>query len=53
MSHSVVWVDDGWEVHGRLDGGYGVYDSHGLIEGPYGTMWEAIAAALRFPKYLP
>ena len=42
---------DGWEIHSRPDGGYGVYDDHGLVAGPYGTRQEAIAAALQLPKY--
>lgn len=44
---------DGWEVHSRPDGGYGVYDSHGLVAGPYGTRQQAIAAALQLPKHTP
>ena len=49
MSRDVDWVD-GWEIRSRPDGGYGVYDEHGLVAGPFGTRAEAIAAALRLPK---
>lgn len=52
MSHYVDWVD-GWEIHSRPDGGYGVYDSHGLVAGPYGRKEDALAAALRLPKHPP
>lgn len=41
---------DGWEVRPRPDGGFGVYDLHGLIAGPFGTRSEAIAAALDLPR---
>ena len=44
---------DGWEIHSRPDGGYGIYDSHGLVAGPYGTKRDAIAAALQLPKHKP
>ena len=40
---------DGWEVLQRPDGSYGVYDCHGMLDGPYGTPQEAMAAALRLP----
>ena len=49
---NVAFVD-GWEVRSREDGGFAVYDSHGLVEGPYGTKEAAIAAALRLPKHAP
>lgn len=52
MSHKVDWID-GWEIHGRPDGGYGVYDSHGLVAGPYGTKAAAMEAALQLPKHAP
>jgi hypothetical protein len=52
VSRHVDWVD-GWEIHPRPDGGYGVYDAHGLIVGPFGTKNEALAAALQLPKHLP
>lgn len=51
MSH-VDWVD-GLEIHSRPDGGFGVYDSHGLVAGPYGRKEDALAAALRLPKHSP
>ena len=43
-------VVDGWEVRFRADGGFGVYDSHGLLSGPFGRRDEAIAAARKLPK---
>jgi hypothetical protein len=49
---NVAFVD-GWEVRSRDDGGFAVYDSHGLLSGPYGTKEAAIAAALRLPKHAP
>lgn len=49
MSKLVDWVD-GWEIQLRDDHGYGVYDEHGLIAGPFGTERAAIEAALRLPK---
>ncbi|MDB5538847.1 MAG: hypothetical protein JWQ89_574 [Devosia sp.] len=52
MSHNAdCWVD-GWEVRDRPDGSYGVYDSHGLLAGPFGRQVEAMAAALQLPKYM-
>jgi hypothetical protein len=45
----VDWVD-GWEIHLRGDHGYGVYDEHGLIAGPFGTEAAAIQAAMLLPK---
>ena len=44
---------DGWEIHYRDDGGYGVYDEHGLIAGPFGTKQAALQAALLLPKRTP
>jgi len=41
---------DGWQVTERGDGGFGVYDEHGLIDGPFGTREGAIKAALLLPK---
>lgn len=49
MSKLVDWVD-GWEIRLRDDHGYGVYDSHGLVAGPFGTEKAAIQAALLLPK---
>lgn len=48
MDKETAWVD-GWEVRRRPDGSYGVYDSHSLLEGPFRTEQEAMAAALRLP----
>lgn len=41
----------GWEIHHRADGGFGVYDSHGLIAGPFGTKEAAFNAALLLPRH--
>lgn len=41
----------GWEIHLREDGGFGVYDSHGLIAGPFGTRQAAYNAALLLPRH--
>jgi hypothetical protein len=49
MSKIVDWVD-GWEIRLRDDQGYGVYDEHGLVAGPFGTEEAAIQAALLLPK---
>lgn len=43
----------GWEIHRREDRGFGVYDSHGLIAGPFGTREAAINAALLLPRHRP
>lgn len=45
------WVD-GWEIHYRDDGGYAVYDEHGMMAGPFGTRAEAIQAAMMLPKHI-
>ena len=37
MREKVAWVT-GWELRPRPDGGFGVYDLHGLIAGP---VWHA------------
>jgi len=52
MSKIVDWVD-GWEIRLRDDRGYGVYDDHGLVAGPFGTEEAAIQAALLLPKKRP
>jgi len=44
---------DGWRIVPTRDGGYGVFDDHGLLGGPYGSRAEAISAALRLPKPAP
>lgn len=41
----------GWEIHRREDRGFGVYDSHGLIAGPFGTREAAVNAALLLPRH--
>jgi hypothetical protein len=43
----------GWEIRSRPDGSFGVYDSHGLVDGPFGTKEEALTAALRLPRHPP
>ncbi len=48
MEKEVAWID-GWEVRKRPDGSFGVYDSHSMLDGPYGRKEEAMAAALRLP----
>ena len=45
----VAWID-GWEVRPRPDGSYGVYDYHGLLAGPFGTVTDAIVAARQLPR---
>jgi len=50
MSKVLDWVD-GWEIRIRDDHGYGVYDDHGLVAGPFGTEEAAIQAALILPKH--
>ena len=49
MSEKVAWVN-GWELRPRPDGGFGVYDLHGLIAGPFGTQEEAFEVAMKLPK---
>lgn len=48
-----VDIVDGWEIRPRADGSFGVYDDHGLVEGPYGHKVDALRAALRLPKPRP
>ena len=43
-------IVDGWEVRSREDGGFGVYDGHGLVSGPHWSKTEAIGAALKLPR---
>lgn len=50
MSNDTDFVG-GWEILSRPDGGSGVYDSHGLVAGPFGTKAEAIQAALKLPRH--
>jgi hypothetical protein len=52
MFGTVAWID-GWEIRPRPDGGFGVYDEHGLVEGPFGTKQEALMAASALPKRSP
>ncbi|WP_055045603.1 hypothetical protein [Devosia sp. A16] len=49
MSKVLDWID-GWQIRLRDDRGYGVYDDHGLVAGPFGTEEAAIQAALLLPK---
>jgi len=39
----------GWEIHRRDDGSYGVYHANGLIAGPFGTQQAAFNAARLLP----
>ena len=48
MNEKVAWVN-GWEVRPRPDGSFGVYDDHGLMAGPFGTVQDAIEAASQLP----
>lgn len=41
---------NGWEIRPRPDGGFGVYDVHGMLAGPFGSKTEAMAVALQLPK---
>lgn len=47
----VNYAVNGWEIRRREDGSYGVYDLHGLVEGPFGLRESAINAALLLPKH--
>jgi hypothetical protein len=49
MGRLVDWID-GWEIYLQADGGYGIYDAHGLVAGPFGTEFAAFNAAMRLPK---
>ncbi len=49
----VLGIVDGWEVRSRDDGGFGVYDGHGMISGPHGSKAEALGAAMKLPKPQP
>ena len=44
----ICWIN-GWEVHSRADHGFGVYDAHGLVAGPFGTKEGAMQAAMHLP----
>jgi len=44
-------IINGWEVRGREDGGYGIYDAHGMVSGPHWTKTAAIGAALELPVH--
>lgn len=48
MDKKVACVDC-WNVLLRRDGSYAVCDSHGMIEGPFGTEKEAVESAMRLP----
>ena len=43
-------IVNGWEIRAGADGGFGVWDSHSLVSGPFGTTEQAMAAALRLPS---
>jgi hypothetical protein len=53
MNEAVVDRVNSWEVRHRPDGGYGVYDDHGLIAGPFGTRTEALNAAMHLARPMP
>lgn len=42
-----------WEVRPRPDGGFGVYDDHGMVAGPFGTRNEALDAAMHLVRPQP
>ena len=48
MEKTVVRIN-GWEVRQRVDDSFGVYDEHGFMDGPFGWMDDAIAAAKKLP----
>jgi len=39
-----------WHIGAGADGGYAVFDTHGLVAGPFGTRAEALRAAVALPK---
>lgn len=41
---------NGWRVHEAYDVGFVVCDDHGVVEGPFRSKSEAVAAALKLPK---
>jgi hypothetical protein len=41
---------DGWQVRPCGDGGFGVYDYHRMVVGPFGTTKQAITAAMGLPS---
>jgi len=45
-----IGIVNGWEVRSREDGGFGVYDCHGMVSGPHWSKTEAIGAALKLPR---
>ena len=49
MSDEIDRVD-GWEIRSRPDGFFGVYDAHGMVEGPFETREDAMAVALALPR---
>lgn len=49
MEKTVVRIN-GWEVRQRVDDSFGVYDEHGFMDGPFGWMDDAIAAAKKLPN---
>lgn len=49
MIEKTDWVN-GWQVRQGRDSGFGVYDLHGMVAGPFGTREEALAEAIKLPK---
>ncbi|HVW93785.1 MAG TPA: hypothetical protein VHB74_14420 [Devosia sp.] len=43
-------IVDGWRIAATADGGFGVFDEHGMLAGPFGCREQAIAAALKLPR---
>ncbi len=41
---------NGWLIRERPDGGFEVFDGHGVVEGPFNTNEAAFAAAIRLPR---
>lgn len=46
-------IVDGWKITATGDGGFGVFDAHGMVSGPFGRREQAIAAALQLPRFGP
>lgn len=43
-------IVDGWRIVATGDGGFGVFDDHGMLAGPFGRREQAMAAALKLPR---
>ena len=52
VADALAYVN-GWEIRVRADGGFGVYDLHGLVAGPFGSREKALEAAINLPKPAP